>query len=143
MASSSATSKLPSFNGKGDVNAFLVKMGLHIKLKKVEGEEAACLLASRLEEPAFTVYMRMSEADKADIEKIKTALKKQYETGERDREQALSLLSARLLTENESLEDFAFAISRLVKLAYPTFSNADQQIHEKDYLCVDCTPIFK
>ena len=131
MASSSAN-KLPSFDGKGDVMAFLMKMSLHIRLKKVTGEEAAMLLASRLEEPAFTVYMRMPDTDKSDIKKIEAALKKQYETGDRDREQALSLLNARLLKEGESLEDFAFAISRLVKLAYPTFSLTDQNIHEKD-----------
>ena len=69
-----ASNKLPVFNGKGDVNAFIVKMGLHIALKKVDNEEAAMTLASRLEEPAFNVYMRLSTADQKDIEKIKTAL---------------------------------------------------------------------
>ena len=86
MASST---KVEFFNGKGDENAFIVKVDLYNKLKKYEGEDAAVSLASRLHEPAFNVYLRMSEEDRNDAEKIKTELKKQYQVGNRDREEAL------------------------------------------------------
>ena len=130
MASSSKN--VTMFNGKGDVNSFIVKTDLYIKLKKLEDEDAAMLLASRLEEPAFNVYLRMSDDDKKNIETIKTELRKQCETGNRDWEEALSLLHSCHRNENESAEDYAYRIKRLVRLDYPTFADANQQVHEKD-----------
>ena len=52
----SSDKKVVTFNGKGDVNYFIAKTELYIKLKKLEDEEAAMCLASRLEEPAFNVF---------------------------------------------------------------------------------------
>ena len=124
--------KVEMFSGKGDVNAFLVKIDLYNKLKKYTGEDAAVLLGSRLEEPAFNVYLRMLEEDRKDIEKIKAELKKQYEVGNRDREEALMLLSAAQRKEDETAQDYAFRIGELVKLAYPSFSVANKAVHEKD-----------
>ena len=124
--------KVTTFNGKGDVNAFLVKVDLYNKLKKFEGEDAAVSLASRLEEPAFNVYLRMSEADRKDIKKIQDELRKQYEVGNRNREEALHLLTAAQRKEDETAKDFAFRVTDLVKLAYPSFHIANRQIHEKD-----------
>ena len=129
MASSK---KVEYFDGKGDVNAFIVKVELYNKLKKYAGEDAATSLASRLQEPAFNVYMRMSEDDRKDVEKIKTELKKQYERGNRDREEALQLLASVQYKQDDTAKDFAFRIGELVKLAYPTFDNASQQLHVKD-----------
>ena len=115
-----ASKKVEYFTGKGDVNAFLVKVELYNKLKKYEGEDAAASLASRLQEPAFNVYLRMSEDDRKDIEKIKTELKKQYEVGNSDREEALQLLSAAERMHDETAKDFSYRIKQLVKLAYPS-----------------------
>ena len=64
-----------SFDGKGDVNAFIKKMELLISLKGFEGEKAAQAMASKLEQPAFNVYIRMSEEDQKDVEKLKAELK--------------------------------------------------------------------
>ena len=102
--------KVECFNGKGDVNAFILKVELHSKLKKYVGEDAAVFLASRLQEPAFNVYMRMSEEDKKDAAKIKAELKKQYELGNRDREEALQLLSSAQRKHEETAQDFNFRI---------------------------------
>ena len=60
-----------SFNGKGDVNSFITKIGLLISLKGYEGEKAAQAMASKLEQPAFNV---MSADDQKDIDKLKTEL---------------------------------------------------------------------
>ena len=105
-----ASKKVDHFNGKGDVNAFLVKVDLYNKLKKYEGEDAAVSLESRLQEPAFNVYLRMTEDDRKDPAKIKTELKKQYQIGNRDREEALFLLSPVQRKEDETAQDFAFRV---------------------------------
>ena len=127
-----SSKRVSTFNGKGDVNVFLAKVDLYNKLKKYDGETAAVSLASRLEEPAFNVYLRMSEADRKDEAKIKTELRKQYEVGNRDREEALFLLSAVQRKEEETAKDFVFCTAELVKLAYPTFNQASKDVHEKD-----------
>ena len=129
MASSK---KVDYFDGKGDVNAFIVKVELYNKLKKYQGEDAAVSLASRLQEPAFNVYLRMSEEDRKDVEKIKAELKKQYEVGNSDREEALKLLTAAQRKHDETAKDFSYRIGELVKLAYPTFSAESKLVHEKD-----------
>ena len=77
-----------TFNGKRDVNTFITKTELYIKLKKLEGEDAAMLMASRLDDPAFHIYLLLSEEDKKDIAKIKEELKRQHESGNSDREEA-------------------------------------------------------
>ena len=135
-----SSKKVTTFNGKGDVNVFLTKVDLYNQLKNYAGETAAVSLASRLEEPAFNVYMRMSEEDLKDIDKIKTELRKQYQVGNRDREEALSLLAAAQRTEEETAKDFAFRITELVKLAYPSFNAASKEVHEKDAFVKGCHP---
>ena len=132
LSEMASSKKVEYFDGKGDVNAFIVKVELYNKLKKYVGEDAAVSLASRLQEPAFNVYLRMSEEDRKDVEKVKAELKKHYEVGNRDREEALQLLSSVQYKHDETAKDFAFRIGELVKLAYPTFNAASQQLHVKD-----------
>ena len=78
------------FDGKGDVNVFIKKMELLIALKGYEGEKAAQAMASYLEQPAFNVYLHMTPDDQKDIAKLKTELKKQFEVGQINREEAQS-----------------------------------------------------
>ena len=134
------SSKKVTFNGKGDFNVFLTKVDLYNQLKGYNGETAAVSLASRLEEPAINVYMRMSDDDRKDIKKIQTELRTQYEVGNADREQALSLLGAIQRKEDETAKDFGYRVTALVKLAYPKFDNASKQVHEKDAFVKGCHP---
>lgn len=122
-----------SFSGKGDVNAFIKKMELLIALKGYEGEKAAQAMASKLEQPAFNVYLRMTDADQKDIEKLKTELKKQYEKGNINREEAQTLLSTRLKKADESIKDYAFELKRLAALAYPKFNAENCNQITKDF----------
>ena len=122
--SNSTPSNNVMFNGKGDVDAFIAKVELYNKLKKYEGEEAAALLASRLE--GFKC-LRLSSDDKKEFTKLKDELLKQFQTGNRNREEALSLLGACQRNEGESAQDFAYRISRLVRIS----SDAQRQVHEK------------
>ena len=135
-----SSKKVTAFNGKGDVNVFLMKVDLYNQLKGYDGETAAVSLASRLEEPAINVYMRMSVDDRKDIKKVQKELRKQYEVGNADREQALSLLGAVQRKEDETAKDFGYRITALVKLAYPTFDDASKQVHEKDAFVKGCHP---
>ena len=128
MASLSSSSQNVMFTGKGDVDAFIAKIEVLNKLKKYEGEEA-----SRLEESAFNVYLRLWVEDKKDFTKIRDELLKGFQRGNRDREEALSLLSTCQRNEGESAQDIAFRISRLVHLAYSSFTEAQRQVHEKDF----------
>ena len=59
-------------------------------------------------------------------------LKKQYEVGNRDREEALQLLSSAQRKPEETAQDFSFRIGELVKLSYPSFNQASRLVHEKD-----------
>ena len=126
-------SKLDRFDGKGDVNAFIKKMELLIAMKGYEGEKAAQAMASQLELPAFNVYLRMSADDQKDVAKLKAELKKQYEAGNVNREEAQSLLNLRIRKDGEPIKDYAFEIKRLAGLAYPTFSTQNVDIITKDY----------
>ena len=93
---------------------FIVKMEMHIKLKKLEDEDATLLLASRLEDNAFDVYLQLSTNNRKDIARIKLELCKQYESGNRNREDTLYLLASYQRNEVETAPDFAYRISELV-----------------------------
>ena len=126
-------SKIKSFDGSADVKVFLEKITLHSSLKGYQDQKAAQNLASRLEGRAFDVYMRLSEEDKKDVEKIKGELLKEFEKGNQDRETAIHELNNRKRKPDESAQTFAFKIMELVKLAYPTFNEDTRKTIAKDY----------
>ena len=64
-------SSILCFTGNGDVQAFLTKVEIHAALKGYTGEELAQALASKLEGPAFDVYLRLSADDRKDPEKFR------------------------------------------------------------------------
>ena len=127
-------SKIKSFDSSADVKIFLEKITLHSTLKGYQDEKAAQNLASRLEGRAFDVYMRLSEEDKKDAEKIKGELLKEFEKGNQDRETAIHELNNRKRKPDESAQTFAFKIMELVKLAYPTFNEDTHKTIGKDCL---------
>ena len=126
-------SKIKNFDGSADVKVFLEKITLHSSLKGYQDEKAAQNLASRLEGRAFDVYMRLSQDDKKDVEKIKSELLKEFEKGNQDREMAIHELNNRKRKPDESAQTFAFKIMELVKLAYPTFNEDTRKTIAKDY----------
>ena len=77
-----------TFDGTGDVQVFLTKVEIQNSLKGYTGESLAQAIASRLEGPAFDVYLRMSSDDRKDASKIKAELLKEFERGKRNREGA-------------------------------------------------------
>ena len=111
------------YNGIGDVKAFLAKMEILISLKGLDdGEKQAQALASKLEDGAFDVYLRMPLADRTDINKLKEELLKEFEPGQADREKAIWELQNRVRLPNEPARTYAYKIKELAKLAYPMFA---------------------
>ena len=125
--------KSTTFNGTGDVRSFITKVELYSSLKSYTGEKCAQALASKLEGPAFDVYLRLTSEDRKDVNKITAELLKEFERGRRNREEALSELSKRKRETGESTQYFAYKILELVKLAYPEFESKIQETIARDY----------
>lgn len=126
-------SKIKVFNGEGNVKEFIVKVELHSSLKWYTEEKCAQDLASRLDGPAFDVYMRLSTEDKKKVDKIKEELLKEFEKGQLNREEAMFELSNRSRKHGESAHTYAYKLLELVKLAYPTFNDETRATLAKDY----------
>ena len=122
-----------TFDGTTDVKNFLTKVELEASLKDYVDEKKANFLASRLVGPAFDVYMRLTDANRKDFDQIKDELKKEFERGQLNREEALSILQSRIRGPKESAQTFAYKLSELVQLAYPTFSDPVRKTIAKDY----------
>ena len=106
--------KIKVFNGEGNVKEFLTKVELHSALNGYSGEKSAQNLASRLEGPAFDVYIRLATEDKNDFDKIKAELLKEFERGQVDREGAIAELTGRRRKAGESPQTFAHKLLELV-----------------------------
>ena len=128
-----ATKKVESFTGREDVNKFVTKCDLHCNLKGYEGEKKAAFIAGRLEEPAFDVYMSLSDENKKDPEQIKAALINSFDNAKRNREVVIEELSHRKRLTDEKPEVFAHKIQELVKYAYPKFNDDAKKCLAKDY----------
>ena len=72
----SARDALTKFNGEGDVLAWLEEVEMVADLTEVT--KVARLIPLYLRDGALAVYTQMSTADKKDVEKIKSALKKAF-----------------------------------------------------------------
>ena len=103
------------FDGSTDVKTFLTKVELETSLKDYVDEKKANFLASRLVGPAFDVYMRLSDEHKKDFEQIKAELKKEFERGKLNREEALHVLQTRVQGSKESPQTFAHKLLELVQ----------------------------
>ena len=121
------------YDGSTDVCNFLAKVELEASLKDYADEKKANFLASRLIGQAFEVYMRLSDDNKKSFDEIKKELKKEFERGQLNREEALHILSTRVHRTNESPDTYAHKLTELVKLAYPTFTDDVRGTIAKDY----------
>ena len=124
--------KVYVFNGDGDISGFITKVELYSALKEYDDEKRAQNLASRLEGPAFDVYLRLDQDDRKNINKLKDELLKEFESGRRNREEAVCTLTKRYRKQGESAHTYAYKIKELVNLAYPDFENAAKSTLAKD-----------
>lgn len=128
-----SSSKVKCFDGTGDVQVFITRVKLVAAIKGYEGEKKAQFLASLLMPPAFDVYMRLSDDDKKDPEKIEEGLLKEFQRGQLNREEAIHILNDRVQKKDESPPTFAYKLIELVKLAYPAFAENIRLTIAKDY----------
>ena len=108
-------------------------MELQPSLKGYTGLTAAQHIASKLEGPAFDVYLRLPEDDKKNVAKIKQELLSEFEKGQLNREKAIQELAKRSRAKRESAQTFAYKIVELVKLAYPSIEDDTRGTIAKDY----------
>lgn len=125
--------KCDEFDGTTDVKVFLTKVEIVASIKGYEDEKKAQFLASKLLQPAFDIYMRLSAEDKKDFEKVKAELLKEFERGQLNREEAIEILSNRRREAGESALTFSYKLLELVKLAYSSFPDPQQKTVAKDY----------
>ena len=128
-----AASKVKSFNGIGDVKVFITKVELEASLKGYNDEKKAQYMASKLDGPAFDVYIRQSVDDKKQFTKIKDELLKEFERGQLNRDEAIQKLNDRPRIAEKSILTYAYKLTELVKLSYPSFDDANRETVAKDY----------
>ena len=121
------------YDGTGDVEKFVVRIELEASLKGHQDEKKAQFLASKLVGAAMEVYLRLSDADHKEFDKIKTELYKEFRKGQLDREEAITVLGCRSREPRETAQSYAYTIIELVKLAYPDFGNDVRASIAKDY----------
>ena len=122
-----------TYDGTTDVTKFVTKVELEASLKEYTDEIKANFLASRLVGPAFDVYLRLTAQQKKSFNEIKAELKKEFERGQLNREEALSILQNRVQASTESPQTFAYKLIELVQLAYPDFDDNVRQMLAKDH----------
>ena len=127
------SSKVKLYDGKTDVSVFLTRVGLVADIKEFTGEKKAKFLASMLVPPALDDYMRLSDDDRKDYSKIEEALRKEFQKGQLNREEAIHILATRKQQPDETPQTFAYKVVELVKLAYPSFANDVRLTIAKDY----------
>ena len=121
------------FNGESCVNTFITRAELHASLKGYSEEKAAQYIASRLHGRAFDVYMRLEGTERADVNKLKSELRREFEKGRLDREAALNELAVRRRLPGEAPATFAYKVGELARLAYPSFDENGRNTIAKDY----------
>ena len=128
------SNKHKTLNGTGNVKEFLTKVELQSQLKGYTGEKAAQHIASHMKGPAFDVYLRLSDDHKKDAKQVKKELLKEFEWGQLNRDKALQELTTSSRRKDESALTYAYKISELVKLAYPSIKEQAKEIVAKDYV---------
>ena len=122
-----------TFNGDSNVKEFITRVELLSALNGYSGEKSAQYLASKLEGPAFDVYLRLGEEDRKNVTRLQQELLVEFEKGHANREEALFTLSNRVRNPNESAYTYAYKLKELVKLAYPSFDSSTRTVIAKDY----------
>lgn len=111
MAGKVTSDMIKPFSGEGDVVAWITKVRLVAKLKKIE--DVAHFMPLYLEDSALAVYLEMDEADQESIERIEHRLKEVFSDGP-------MVAYGKLVTTKwtgESVDVYANEIRRLAGLA--------------------------
>ena len=119
----------PQCNGTGDVDLWLMRMKLYCSTKKVESKHEAHAIASKLEEATFLFVVRLSDEDQDDPDKVKAALKKEFDKEAVDHE--LRSLNRK---NGETPAQLAWTIEKLMGKAYPELCGSKDEAATKTHL---------
>ena len=129
-----ADNKQDRFCGTGDVDLWLMRMKFYCSTKKFEGKHEAHAIASKLEGAAFLCIARLSDEDQDDPDKVKAALKKEFDKEAVDHEKAVDELRRLKRKNGETPVQLAWRIEKLMGKAYPELCDSKDAAAKKTHL---------
>ena len=126
--------KQDRFNGTGDVDLWLMRMKFYCSTKKFEGKHEAHAIASKLEGAAFLCVARLSDEDQDDPDKVKAALKKEFDKETVDHEKAVEELRRLKRKNGETPAQLAWRIEKLMAKAYPELCGSKDAAAKQTHL---------
>ena len=127
------TDKQDRFNGTGDVDLWLMRMKFYCSTKKFEGKHEAHAIASKLEGAAFLCVARPDE-DQDDPDKVKAALKKEFDKEAVDHEKAVDKLRCLKRKNGKTPAQLAWRIEKFMGKAYPELCGSKDEAAKKTHL---------
>ena len=121
------------FDGRGDIDLWLMKMKFYCSAKKFEGKQEAHAIASKLDGAAFLCIARMSDTDQNDPKKVKEALKKEFDKVAVDHETAVAELARLKRQDNETPAQLAWRVEKITRKAYPGLSEVEENTTANTY----------
>ena len=125
--------RVNAFDGRGDIDLWLMKMKFYCSTKKFEGKQEAHAIASKLDGAAFLCIARLSDADQNDPKKVKEALKKEFDKVAVDHETAVSELAQLKRQDDETPAQLAWRVEKITRKAYPGLSEVEENTAAKTY----------
>ena len=129
VQSNKITLDRPHCNGTGNVDLWLMRMKFYCSTKRVEGKHEAHAIATKLEGATFLFVDRLSNEDQDDPDKVKAALKKEFDKEAVDHE--LRSLNRK---NDETPAQLAWRIEKLMGKAYPELCGSKDEAATKTHL---------
>ena len=102
--------------------------------KKFEGKHEAHAIASKLKGAAFLCVARLSDEDQDDPDKVKVALKREFDKEAVDHEKAVDELRRLKRKNGETPAQLAWRIDKLMGKAYPELCDSKDEAVKKTHL---------
>ena len=114
----------PSLFSKGDVATWLEKFGHIAAANSWKREDWAKLVPAYLDGQALAVFARLSDADKTDFDKMRLALLEAFRSPP---QLAMTAFQTRRLRPDESVDEYAYHLRRLLADAMPALADETAQ----------------
>ncbi len=111
-----------------------MRMKFYCSTKKFEGKHEAHAIASKLERAAFLCVARLSDEDQDDPDKVKAALKKEFDKETVDHEKAVEELRRLKRKNGETPAQLAWRIEKLMAKAYPELCGSKDAAAKRTHL---------
>ena len=107
---------------------------IYCSTKKLEGKYEAHAIASKLEGAPFLCVARLSDEDQDDPDKVKAALKKEFDKEAVDLKKAVDQLRRLKRKSGESRAQLAWRIEKRMGKAYPELYGSKDEAAKKTHL---------